>query len=167
MIVDAIHEFVGNMTPSTVFPEPAQKFVVDMTPSTMLLGAVHGFSVDHSSTVITAIGLIVLGFLAFKFVSPGSVLPGVPELKGVPILGAMPIYLKHGMPQLLGRLIDIGGDGISYANVVNNVLVSVHDPAMVREVLAYPEEIASRYRLYPCVRAWLTAPCSGKATPAA
>lgn len=99
------------------------------------------------SLVVTAIvGLLMLsGLLVFKSVSAENILPGVPELKGVPILGAMPIYLKHGMPQLLGRLIAIGGDGISYANVVNNVLVSVHDPAMVREVLAYPEEIASRY----------------------
>jgi hypothetical protein len=48
------------------------------------------------------------------------------------------------MPQLLSKLIAIGDDGISYVNVVNNVLVSVHDPVMVREVLAYPEEIASR-----------------------
>ncbi len=109
--------------------------------------ALHGFVVDISpSIVVTAtVGLLMLlGFLTFKSVSFENVLPGVPELKGVPVLGAMPIYLKYGMPQLLGKLIAIGDNGISYANVVNNVLVSVHDPAMVREVLAYPEEIASR-----------------------
>ena len=113
-----------------------------MTPD-----ALHEFMADMSPSIVVtaAVGLLMLlGFLTFKSVSFDSVLPGVPELKGVPILGPMPIYLKHGMPQLLGKLIAIGNNGISYANVVNNVLVSVHDPAMVREVLAYPEEIASR-----------------------
>ena len=95
--------------------------------------------------VATAVGLfMLLGFLTFKSVPSENVVLGIPELKGVPILGAMPIYLKYGVPHLLEKLIAIGHDGISYTNVVNNVLVSVHDPAMVREVLAYPEEIASR-----------------------
>lgn len=100
----------------------------------------------NPSIVVTAtVGLVlILGLLTFKSVLSDKILPGVPQLKGYPVLGAMPIYLKHGMPQLLGRLIAIGDGGISYANVVNNVLVSVHDPAMVKEVLSYPEEIASR-----------------------
>ena len=113
----------------------------------MILDAFDDFSASVSPSIaVTAIfGLfMLLGLLAFKSVSPDKPLSGVPELKGVPVLGAMPIYLKHGMPQLLSRLIAIGQDGISYANVVNNVLVSVHDPAMVREVLSYPESIASR-----------------------
>jgi hypothetical protein len=113
----------------------------------MILDALREFVADMIPSVVvaTAVGLLMLfGFLMYKAVSSQNVLPGVPELKGVPILGAMPIYLKDGMPQLLGKLIAIGDEGISYTNVVNNVLVSVHDPAMVREVLAYPEEIASR-----------------------
>lgn len=113
----------------------------------MILDALREFVADMSPSVVvaTAVGLLMLvRFLIYKAVSSHNVLPGVPELKGVPILGAMPIYLKYGMPELLGKLIAIGDDGISYANVVNNVLVSVHDPAMVREVLVYPEEIASR-----------------------
>ena len=98
------------------------------------------------SIVVTAtVGLLMLlGILTFRSVSADNILPEVPQFKGVPILGAMPMYFKHGMPQLLGKLIAIGDDGISYVNVVNNVLVSVHDPAMVREVLAYPEQVASR-----------------------
>lgn len=101
--------------------------------------------VNPSIVVTAAVGLLMLfGFLTFKSVTGERILPGVPQLKGVPILGAMPIYLKHGMPYLLGKLIAIGEDGVSYANVVNNILVSVHDPAMVREVLAYPDEVASR-----------------------
>ena len=109
--------------------------------------ALHEFMADVSpSIVVTAtVGLLMLlGFLTFRAVSSDNVLPGDPEIKGDPILGAIPIYLKQGMPQLLGKLIALGENGISYANVVNNVLVSVHDPAMVREVLAYPEQIASR-----------------------
>ncbi|KAI9773767.1 MAG: hypothetical protein M1839_002000 [Geoglossum umbratile] len=113
----------------------------------MTLDALHEFAADMSpSLVVTAaVGLLMLlGFLTFKSVSSDSVLPMVPQLKGVPILGAIPMYFKHGMPYLLDKLIAIGEDGISYANVVGGVLVSVHDPAMIREVLAYPEEIASR-----------------------
>lgn len=103
-------------------------------------------AIRPSIVVTAAVGLfMILGLVTFRSVLSEKILPGVPELKVVPFLGAMPIYLKHGMPQLLGRLIAIGEDGISYAKVVNNVLVSVHDPTMVKEVLSYPEEIASRY----------------------
>lgn len=111
----------------------------------------ESMEVINPSIVVTAtVGLLmILGLVTFRSVLSEKILPGVPELKGVPILGAMPIYLKHGMPQLLGRLIAIGEDGISYAKVVNNVLVSVHDPAMVKEVLSYPEEVASRYVPFP------------------
>ena len=95
--------------------------------------------------VTAAVGLLMLvGFLTFKSVSLDDVLPGVPELKGVPVLGALPMYLKHGAPQLLGKLIALGDNGISYAKVGNRFLVSVHDPAMIREVLSYSGEIASR-----------------------
>ena len=113
----------------------------------MIPDSLHSFGAEmNPSVVVTAtVGLLMLwGFLTFKSISSNNVLPGVPEFKGVPIMGAIPIYLRHGMPQLLGKLIAIGDHGISYANVVNNVLVSVHDPIMVREVLAYPGEIASR-----------------------
>ena len=104
-----------------------------------------GANMSPSVVVTAAVGLLMLlGFLTFKSVSLDGILPGVPEYKGVPVLGAMPILLKHGMPHLLEKLIAIGEGGISYANVVNNVLISVYDPAMVREVLAYPTEIASR-----------------------
>lgn len=101
--------------------------------------------VSPSIAVTAAVGLLMLlGILTFRSASSENVLPGVPQLKGVPILGAMPMYFRHGMPPILGKLIAIGNDGISYVNVVNKVLVSVHDPAMVREILAYPEQVASR-----------------------
>ena len=113
-----------------MMPDAHQQFGVDISPSV---------------AVTATLGLLMLlGLLTFRAVSSDNVLPGVPELKGIPILGAMPIYLKHGMPQLLSKLIAIGDNGISYANVVNHILVSVHDPAMVREVLTLPAEIASR-----------------------
>lgn len=113
-----------------MIPEDLHKFGADMGPSII---------------VTAAVGLLMLfGFLTFRSVSSDKVLAGVPELKGVPVLGALPMLLKHGMPQLLGKLIALGDSGISYANVVNKTLVSVHDPAMIREVLAYSGEIASR-----------------------
>lgn len=105
----------------------------------------HEGTISPSTVLPAMVGLLMLlGFLTFRSVTFKDVLPGVPELKGIPILGAAPIYLKYGIPQLLGRLVATGGDGISYAHVVNHVLVSVHDPAMVKEVLSYPEEVASR-----------------------
>lgn len=71
------------------------------------------------STLITGIlGVcILLGLLTFTMKKGEGVLPGVPELKGYPILGVMPIYLKFGMPQLLGKLIAKGEEGIAYADV--------------------------------------------------
>ena len=105
-----------------------------------------GLSMVPSITVTAVVGLLMLfGFLTFKSGSyEEDILPGIPELQGVPILGALPVYLKHGAPQLLGRLIALGDNGISYARVVDKFIVSVHDPAMIREVLSYPGDIASR-----------------------
>src|SRR3954447_10483605 len=103
----------------------------------MIFDALNELVVDTSPSVvvIAIVGFLVfMGFLMFKSVSSDNVLAGVPELKGVPVLGAVPMYLKYGMPQLVSRLTTIGNDGISYANIVSNVLVSVHDPAMVREI---------------------------------
>jgi hypothetical protein len=99
-----------------------------------------------ASSVIAIFPVVLLMLLVFILVRStfDDILPGVPELKGVPILGPIYIYLKHGMPQLLNKLIEIGDDGISYVNIFNNILVSVHDPVMVRAILTYPEEIASR-----------------------
>ena len=109
-----------------------------------------GESMAPSSLVTAVVGLfMLLGFLTFKSVSSDDILPGVPELKGVPILGALPVYLKLGAPQLLVKLIALGDNGISYARVVNKFIVSVHDPAMIREVLSYSGEFASRYRAFP------------------
>ena len=113
----------------------------------MTHNALHDIMLEGSPSIFltAAVGLLMLlGILTFRSASSDNILPGVPQFKGLPILGAMSMYFKHGMPQLLGKLIAIGDDGISYVHVVNNVLVSVHDPAMVREVLAYPEQFASR-----------------------
>ena len=101
------------------------------------------------SIVITAaVGLIMLlGFLTFKTVVSEDILPGIPELKGIPVLGAVPLYFSLGAPQLLEKLIAAGSSGISYANLVRSTLVSVHDPALVKEVLSYPEEVASRWAI--------------------
>ena len=104
-----------------------------------------GVNMRPSVLVTAAVGLLMLlSFITFKSKSLDDILSGVPEYKGIPFLGATPILLKHGMPHLLDKLIAIGEGGISYANVANNILISVHDPAMVREVLSYSTESASR-----------------------
>ena len=120
---------------------------IDISQSAMMdSNAFHENMAEmRSLAIVTAtVGFMLLIFLALRLVLADNVAPGIPELKGMPILGVIPVYLRHGMPQLLNELIAIGEDGISYAHVVTDILVSVHDPAMVREVLAYPEEIASR-----------------------
>lgn len=73
-----------------------------------------------------------------------SALPGIPKLKGYPLVGAIPIYFRDGMSLMLETLTKIGEDGISYARVGNKTLVSVHDPVMVKEVLNIPDGVASR-----------------------
>ena len=105
---------------------------------------------DMGPSIVTtaAVGLIMLlGFLTFKTVASEHIIPGIPELKGIPVLGAVPLYFSLGAPQLLEKLIACGSDGISYANLVKSTLVSVHDPALVKEVLSYPEEVASRWAI--------------------
>ena len=100
----------------------------------------------HPSVATTALlGLCMcLGLLTLTSAFSEGVLPGVPKLKGYPILGAIPIYFRDGMALMLETLTTLGDDGIAYAQVGNKTLVSVHDPVMVREVLAFTDKIASR-----------------------
>ena len=123
---------------------------------------------DIGPSIITtaAVGFIMLlGFLTFKTVASEHIIPGIPELKGIPVLGAVPLYLSLGAPQLLEKLIAIGSGGISYANLVKGTLVSVHDPALVKEVLSYPEDVASRWAILyvdsECISLALTASREG------
>lgn len=71
-------------------------------------------------------------------------LPGVPQLKGAPILGALPLCIRLGIPNILSKLIAIGDEGISYVKIGNTILVSIHEPIMVRTVMTYSDEIATR-----------------------
>lgn len=67
------------------------------------------------------------------------------DLQATLILGAIPIYFRDGMALMLETLTTLGDDGIAYAQVGNKTLVSVHDPVMAKEVLAFTDKIASRY----------------------
>lgn len=97
-------------------------------------------------TVTAVFGILMcLGLLTLTSVASDSVLPGVPKLKGYPILGAIPIYFRDGMALMLETLTSLGDEGIAYAQVGNKTLVSVHDPVMAKEVLAFTDKIASRY----------------------
>ncbi|KAF2626373.1 putative N-alkane-inducible cytochrome P450 [Macroventuria anomochaeta] len=102
------------------------------------------------SVVATAVlGLFMyLGFLTLTSAVSEAALPNVPKLKGYPVLGAIPIYFRDGMALLLETLTTLGEDGIAYAQVGNKTLVSVHDPVMAKEVLAFTDKIASRQE--PC-----------------
>lgn len=113
----------------------------------MIHDVLHESRADMTTSVAVGavVGLLMLlGILTQISITSEAILPGVPKLKGFSIFGAIPIYFKQGAPQLLRNLIAIGGDGISYAKVGDKFLVSIHDPAMVREVLSFPDEIASR-----------------------
>jgi hypothetical protein len=74
-----------------------------------------------------------------------DVLPVVPQLRGVPLLGSTPEYFRYGMPRLMESLIALGGEGISYAKCLKVTLVSIHNPAMVKRVLALLEDDSLRY----------------------
>ena len=113
----------------------------------MIHDVLHESRVDMSTSVAVGavLGLfMLLGILTQISITSEAILPGVPKLKGFSIFGALPLYFKLGAPQLLRALIAIGEDGISYAKIGNKLLVSIHDPAMVREVLNFPDETASR-----------------------
>jgi hypothetical protein len=98
-----------------------------------------------SCTISVAFGLLVVSIISMlKSTSSERTLPGVPKFKGNLLFGVLPIYFKQGAPQLIQKLINIGDDGISYATVGSQVLVSIHGPAIVREVLSFPDEIATR-----------------------
>lgn len=104
--------------------------------------------------ISATIGLLTfLGILTNHSSKSEPILPGIPKLKGYPIVGAIPIYFRHGMAILLETLTKLGDDGISYARVGNKTLVSVHDPAMVKEVLSFTDKVASRYFLLLPVQA--------------
>lgn len=120
---------------ATKLPDAFQGFMAEMDSSEL------GPSIIASAVVGL---LMLLGLITFKSVSSRDVLPGVPEYKGFPYLGAIPTYLLEGMPALIRKLIATGDEGVSYANIGGNVLVSCHDPALIREVHALPDEVASR-----------------------
>lgn len=111
------------------------------------LAQVHVGELLPSITTATVFGLLMcLGLLTITSKSEGP-LPGIPRLKGYPILGAIPIYFRDGMALMLETLTTLGNDGIAYAQIGNKTLVSVHDPVMAKEVLAFTDKIASRYVL--------------------
>lgn len=107
-----------------------QEHMGDMVPS-MAVTAVFGI-------------LMCLSLLTLTSAVPGGVLPGVPKLKGYPILGAFPIYFRDGMALMLETLTTLGDEGIAYAQVGNKTLVSVHEPIMAKEILAFTDKVASR-----------------------
>ena len=95
------------------------------------------------SFIVAGLIMLVVIFIS-KSISGQNLLPGVPEYRNFPVFGPMLISLTQGMPELLGRMMAVGSERISYTNLLGNVVVSIHDPAMMREVLQYPDEIASR-----------------------
>lgn len=105
----------------------------------------HIGGLGPSVTVTAVVGMLMcLGLLTLTSAVSGDVLPGVPKLKGYPILGAIPIYFRDGMALMLETLTTLGDEGIAYARVGNKTLVSVHDPVLAKEVLAFTDKIASR-----------------------
>jgi len=101
----------------------------------------------YRAVPLVAAALVILW--AAKRLLLVDVLPGVPQLQGVPLLGSTPEYFRDGMPPLIERLVTLGGEGISYAKCLNVTLVSIHDPVMMKEMLALSEHDASRYCQLP------------------
>jgi hypothetical protein len=88
--------------------------------------------------------LVLLAVLVLKYTRSVVVLPEVPKLQGLSFLRVILLSITHGASEVVARLLDIATDGISYASVAGNVLVFVHDTAMIRQVLAMPEEFVTR-----------------------
>ncbi|KAH6612080.1 putative cytochrome P450 [Boeremia exigua] len=113
----------------------------------MISGLIPEYLVEMTPpvSVTAALGLLMcLGFFTLTSALSESPLPGILKLKGYPILGAIPIYFRDGMALMLEKLTTLADDGISYAQVGNKILVSVHDPTMAKEVLAFTDKVASR-----------------------
>lgn len=126
--------------------------LVQYKSSNMIINLIqaHVGELFPSITTATVFGLLMcLGLLTITSKSEGP-LPGIPRLKGYPILGAIPIYFRDGMALMLETLTTLGNDGIAYAQIGNKTLVSVHDPVMAKEVLAFTDKIASRCALFSC-----------------
>ena len=103
------------------------------------------FAARENGRSFIAAGLLILVFIFISMsISGHTILPGVPEYRSFLSFGPMLISLTQGMPELLSRMMAVGSEGVCYANVMGNIVVSIHDPAMMREVLQYPDEIASR-----------------------
>lgn len=88
--------------------------------------------------------LVFLVFFVHGYTRSASILSGVPKLEGLSFLGVILLSIRHGASEVVARLLDIATDGISYASVAGNVLVFVHDTAIIRQLLAMPEEFVSR-----------------------
>jgi hypothetical protein len=88
--------------------------------------------------------LVLLAVLMLRYTCSVSILPEVPKLQGLSFLRVILLSITRGASEVVARLLDIATDGISYASVAGNVLVFIHDTAMIRQVLAMPEEFVTR-----------------------
>lgn len=95
-------------------------------------------------TTAQLVPLVLLAVLVLRYTRSVSILPEVPKLEGLSFLGVILLSMTHGASGIVDRLLYIATDGISYAGVAGNVLVFVHDTAMIRQLLAMPEEFVSR-----------------------
>lgn len=121
------------MSTLSTFPKELHNFVVNLPPPPPSITTFSGL-------------LILLVLVSFHLLSASDKgLNGVPELKGYPLLGAAHYYLQDGLTSLAGRLIAVGNNGISFTRVGHKVFVCVHQPELVKEVLGYPDDVASRY----------------------
>ena len=95
-------------------------------------------------TAARLVPLVLLTVLMLRYTRRVSILPGVPKLEGLSFLGSILLSMTHGASGVVDRLLDIATDGISYASVAGNILVFVHDTAIIRQLLAMPEEFVTR-----------------------
>jgi hypothetical protein len=96
------------------------------------------------TTAAQLVPLVPLAVLVLRYTRSVSILPEVPKLQGLSFLRVILLSIKHGASEVVARLLNIATDGISYASVAGNVLVFVHDTAMIRQFLAMPGEFVTR-----------------------
>jgi hypothetical protein len=101
----------------------------------------HGLLLEKASRLVP---LVLLAVFVLRHTSSASNLPEVPSLEGLSFLRVILLSMTHRASGVVDRLLDIAIDGISCASVAGNVLVFVHNTAMIRQLLAMPEEFITR-----------------------
>ncbi|TLD27625.1 Elongator complex protein 1 [Venturia nashicola] len=107
----------------------------------------QNFTGAYSLLCVFAIGAIVLsvGNTKWSALVTGIALPGIPRVRGNPLLGLLPYSCYNGLAPTLNLLYEASEkQGLSYGWMGSKVLVLLRNEGMIRFILSRPDEIVSR-----------------------